>query len=362
MFSLSCAYFFLLLYICIFSLMDVVVFVMLKLDGSWSSDFTFNHTDTYVIHVRSLATYDSFIAMFTEMLLQYRPHHKFILSYFVEGSPHPVKINDESSFRFYLDLKLIEPDPYKFPLCVEFYSTNTLTIHSEEQHNPCYQSYISSGQSSSNIICQGTTSGKHCDFDFGDGVPFESLSSHSDLITSVVNGSTSHSEDNDTFSDESLPPSPKSDYSFHNLEVITYHHPTCIALHVIYMNKLELIYHLKMFAISNSFQYRTKTSKKHTLHVICLDPDCDWALRAVKLNGGQMFQIRRQGKYRQATYDVIANMVAHKFLDASINPYTPKQLMAEMSMDYGISMSYKKSWKAWKKAMEMQFGSDSESY
>ncbi|CAH9141044.1 unnamed protein product [Cuscuta epithymum] len=55
-------------------------------------------------------------------------------------------------------------------------------------------------------------------------------------------------------------------------------------------------------------------------------------------------------------------MVAHKFLDASINPYTPKQLIADMSMDYGISMSYKKSWKARKKAMEMQFGSDSESY
>ncbi|CAH9098763.1 unnamed protein product [Cuscuta europaea] len=33
-----------------------------------------------------------------------------------------------------------------------------------------------------------------------------------------------------------------------------------------------------------------------------------------------------------------------------------------MSMQYGISMSYNKAWKAQKKAMQLQFGSDLESY
>ncbi|CAH9075807.1 unnamed protein product [Cuscuta europaea] len=55
-------------------------------------------------------------------------------------------------------------------------------------------------------------------------------------------------------------------------------------------------------------------------------------------------------------------MVAHKFLDASQKPYTPKQIRLEMSLEFGISMSYKKSWKAQKTAMQKQFGSDADSY
>ncbi|CAH9090814.1 unnamed protein product [Cuscuta epithymum] len=87
-----------------------------------------------------------------------------------------------------------------------------------------------------------------------------------------------------------------------------------------------------------------------------------------------MFQIRRfdsthtcpvdfrQGKHRQATYRTVAELVSHKFLDASRKPYAPNQIRDDMSFMHGISMSYKKAWKAQKIAMQKQFGSDSESY
>ncbi|CAH9085629.1 unnamed protein product, partial [Cuscuta epithymum] len=70
----------------------------------------------------------------------------------------------------------------------------------------------------------------------------------------------------------------------------------------------------------------------------------------------------RQGKHRQATYRTIADLVAHKYLDASRKPYTPNQIREDMLLNHGISMSYKTAWRAQKIAMQKQFGSDSESY
>ncbi|CAH9142345.1 unnamed protein product [Cuscuta epithymum] len=129
-----------------------------------------------------------------------------------------------------------------------------------------------------------------------------------------------------------------------------------------------------MYAINNNFQYRTLTSNKESLHVICKDERCKWTVRAVRLTRVNMFQIRRfrpthtclvdyrQGNHRQATADIIADMVAYKYLDASETPYTPKQLRNDVALQFGISMSYKKAWKAQKLAKEKQFGSDAASY
>ncbi|CAH9058076.1 unnamed protein product [Cuscuta europaea] len=70
----------------------------------------------------------------------------------------------------------------------------------------------------------------------------------------------------------------------------------------------------------------------------------------------------RQGKHRQATYRIVADLVSHKYLDASRKPYVPYEIRANMSVMHDISMSYKKSWKAQKTAMQKPFGSDAESY
>ncbi|CAH9071070.1 unnamed protein product, partial [Cuscuta epithymum] len=129
-----------------------------------------------------------------------------------------------------------------------------------------------------------------------------------------------------------------------------------------------------LYAIDNGFQYTTRTSKKTELHVVCKGEECKWAVRAVKLRGVQMFQIRRfdsshtcsvdyrQGKHRQATYRTVAELISHKYLDASRKPYVPNEIRDDMRLMHGISMSYKKAWKAQKLAMQKQFGSDAESY
>ncbi|CAH9075257.1 unnamed protein product, partial [Cuscuta europaea] len=45
--------------------------------------------------------------------------------------------------------------------------------------------------------------------------------------------------------------------------------PTRLAVDAIYKNKKEFSFNLKMYAITNFFQYRTKSSSPKVLHVIC---------------------------------------------------------------------------------------------
>ncbi|CAH9128404.1 unnamed protein product, partial [Cuscuta epithymum] len=361
--------------------MDSEILIMLKLNGTWNSALTFTHTDTCFVHVHYLATYSSFIQMFTPVILQYKPDHHFKLSYLVESCPPPVIVNDELTFRFYLQLKCVQPASHKYPLCVEFFPRPAFTIQPIQLPKPSEQSHFSANTPSIQNLSHGMQFYKDSEFDLGDAQHTVSGTSNPisctsdiDMIETMNNASTSDLEDSDSLSDSPLPLSPQPQYNFHNVEIITHHHPTCIVLHAIYLNKRELKYHLQMYAITNGFQYRTLTSRKICLHVICVAKNCKWSVRAVKLDGVEMFQIRRfdpvhvcsidfrQGKHRQATSSVIAKLVAHKFLDASTVPYKPKQIRADMSMEYGISMSYKKSWKARKQAMEMQFGSDADSY
>ncbi|CAH9129122.1 unnamed protein product [Cuscuta epithymum] len=59
---------------------------------------------------------------------------------------------------------------------------------------------------------------------------------------------------------------------------------------------------------------------------------------------------------------MIAELVTQQYMDASKKPYTPKQIRDDLLLQYGIPISYKKSWAAKKSAMRKQFGSDSEAY
>ncbi|VFQ79501.1 unnamed protein product [Cuscuta campestris] len=139
-----------------------------------------------------------------------------------------------------------------------------------------------------------------------------------------------------------------------DFQVVTRFDPTKIELDAIYENKGYLIYHLKMLAISNLFQFHTKRSTKKLLHVVCVENRYD--------HEHQCPIDARQGRTRQATYDIIADLVKYKYSDATNKPYPPKAIMTDMCRDHGISMSYKKAWSAKKRAMQLAFGSDAESY
>ncbi|CAH9085663.1 unnamed protein product, partial [Cuscuta epithymum] len=136
--------------------------------------------------------------------------------------------------------------------------------------------------------------------------------------------------------------------------VVKHSEPTRIALNSIYRSKKELDFHLKMYAITNFFQYRTKTSCPKVLHVVCVDyPNCKWAVHAVCIDKVSLFQVKRfdsehtcpidvrQRNNRQATSRIIAELIKHEYGDPSNKPYPPKSVMLDMHTKYGLP---KKQW------------------
>ncbi|CAH9055782.1 unnamed protein product [Cuscuta europaea] len=355
--------------------MDSIVMIMLKLGGSWTNDYNFNSNLTFAIQVLYSSTYKDFIEQLSSILSDsYNATSELKLSYMVDGCPPPVYINDEASFRFFLNLKVLQTDFSKYPLCVEFsiHGYTPCSVPATENTVPIYASpsHVSS-EEHDNISGQKSDSNSYTIFQHESNLTQKSPSP----IT--INDDVYHSPLSSVSPCQSPPTHLHSTESFsfhHNVEVITHYHPTQIMKYAIYNSKFDLSHHLKLYAIDNGFQYRTLTSKKGVLHVVCCDDNCKWAVRGVKLLGVQMFQIRRfdsthtcsidfrQGKQRQATYRTVAELISHKFLDASRKPYAPNLIREDMSVAHGISMSYKKAWKAQKLAMQRQFGSDFESY
>ncbi|VFQ69776.1 unnamed protein product [Cuscuta campestris] len=69
-----------------------------------------------------------------------------------------------------------------------------------------------------------------------------------------------------------------------------------------------------------------------------------------------------EGNHRQATSTLLADLVAHRYADASKKPNQPIDLMDDMRREYGITMSYMKALVVKRKAMSKLYGSDDESY
>ncbi|VFQ74701.1 unnamed protein product [Cuscuta campestris] len=98
--------------------------------------------------------------------------------------------------------------------------------------------------------------------------------------------------------------------SLKEMHVTSRFDPSRIVVDAIYASKMDLDFHLKMLASSDCFQYRTRTSKKSELHVVCVDfPRCQWAIRAVRLPGIEMFQILAVIRCRHglSCYDYISS-------------------------------------------------------
>ncbi|RAL50867.1 hypothetical protein DM860_005223 [Cuscuta australis] len=274
---------------------------------------------------------------------------RFRVSYAVGSILPPVNIDDESSFQFYMQLKCIECDFTKLSLCIEFDTNNTSSQGVIMSQFNEFDTIIDASSSTFPVPSVGT--------------------SQSLLLTQFTQPLSLSSEDVciaesiDSVSVESTP----------NV-VISHYHPTTIRMDCIYKSKMDLQHHLQMFSIVNNFQFRTVTSTKTSYHVVCVDSNCKWALRAVRVCGASLFQIRRfdsehscpvdfrEGNHRQETSTLLAGLVAHRYADASKKPYQPIDLMDDMRREYGITISYKKALVVKRKAMSKLYGSDDQSY
>ncbi|CAH9093485.1 unnamed protein product [Cuscuta epithymum] len=356
--------------------------IMLKVDGSWDESYVFCNKRTCGLIVPDETLYVRFIALVYSCIGSFAMNEKLKISYLVEECPPPVVVNDDYSLCFYLALKKSQPDYAKYPLCVELFPLSVSTASHFSSQLPAFDLNVAANGEFDDL--EDTSIMHHHTFHISspqnEDMSLDMYATNADIsVQSDISGSSNAVSSPTSSGSEDLAVNEHFDldyfHDFQDIQVICHFHPTRIAKDAIYQDKKSLAHHLKMYAISNLFQYQTKTSTRKVLHVVCVDDEnCDWAVRAVRLSGSQMFQVKRfdsvhtcsldvrQGPHRQATTEIIAELIKHRYADASRKPYAPKDIIVDLNRDYGLTIPYKKAWLANKKAQEKLMGSDEQSY
>ncbi|KAL2533778.1 MuDR family transposase [Abeliophyllum distichum] len=141
----------------------------------------------------------------------------------------------------------------------------------------------------------------------------------------------------------------------------------------IFRDKNVLKNTISLYDIHNNFQYKVYRSDKEEYVLKCLDDNCMWHFRASRLIDTELFKIRYiknghncsmdyvMGDHRQATSSLLAECIQHKYMDAK-TIYTPMDIINDTSKTYDVTLSYRKVWRARESILEKIVGEPEDSY
>ena len=134
-----------------------------------------------------------------------------------------------------------------------------------------------------------------------------------------------------------------------------------------FKNKDEVKFTLKDIAMKACFEMKIVKSTKSLYVTKCIDKSCKWAVRVAKVSNSERFSIRtycnthtcslisRKRKHRQASAEVVANVVRSSF-DGQKETPKPKAIMTIMQNNH-MPITYWKAWKGKKIANNLLRGS-----
>ncbi|XP_062086202.1 uncharacterized protein LOC133792313 [Humulus lupulus] len=141
----------------------------------------------------------------------------------------------------------------------------------------------------------------------------------------------------------------------------------------IFENKQELKMKLHLYALNKNFEFKVKKSAKNIWCTVCVDDKCKWRLRATKLVNSNKFEVRkffgehtcsldvRHKDHCQASPWLIGHVIRRKFEGDNVN-YKPRSIVKDMSLSYGVHMSYAKAWRCREHALAYIRGTPESSF
>ncbi|KAK1398282.1 SWIM-type domain-containing protein [Heracleum sosnowskyi] len=282
--------------------------------------------------------------------LKLQPESTFVkIEYHVKDGYPPFKIVDDLHINFYIELKKKEANFTIYPLCV---TTENRDIQISAYSN-------GSGLTSNDEGMSSNTS-----YNNSDAVSKEVVEDYVDYAEHISRQMLDMSPE-PTTEDEIIEIS-KDD-------VINNRHNQELSALQIYKDKETLQIVLSLYAIRNNFQYKVKKSCKNQYLVECLDKNCNWLLRASRNGNTNQFVIRRMvdshtcsleirfKDKRQATTNVIADVIKHKFSNIKTK-YSVTDIIRDMKHDHNVEVKYNKAWRSKEKALEIMRGNATESF
>eukprot|EP00268_Persea_americana_P040560 TRINITY_DN40300_c0_g1_i6.p1 TRINITY_DN40300_c0_g1~~TRINITY_DN40300_c0_g1_i6.p1 ORF type:complete len:742 (-),score=94.17 TRINITY_DN40300_c0_g1_i6:207-2432(-) len=129
---------------------------------------------------------------------------------------------------------------------------------------------------------------------------------------------------------------------------------------------------LKKFAIYNNFALKPIKTSRMEVTARCGDPNCPWRIHASIVESGPQFQVKTYKQnhscskptmglaHRQATSELVAEFIKDW---VRLHPnYTPKKIISDFQLEFGVVVSYRKAWMAKEIAMHDIRGSYEESF
>ncbi|XP_055961512.1 uncharacterized protein LOC130015425 [Mercurialis annua] len=334
--------------------------VMIQHNGKWIEANKYEDFEVIGIMIPQDTSYLNLLEIISKELKLNLQEQRIQIKYQVKIQYPPLKITDDSSFKFYMEIKKMQTDFTMYPLCVDI-SSDTLLIQANQQSSRSISTGIScSDYSKKNQATEMEvdTSMIHLPYS---GDTFSEIRKYATLLAKDC-AETSSVNDKEMLIEETSAQAVaepvkeielKADQSFKNKAVLQ----TCMRFH----------------AISHHYQYKTVKSCQKQLLLKCINDTCNWYLKSSSSGNSKLFIIRnlnmkhicpvdaRFNCQRQASSSHIADSIKQKFLNVK-STYTPTDIKNDLEMINGVNISYMMAYRSREKAFEMIRGNPAESY
>ncbi|TXG53041.1 hypothetical protein EZV62_022210 [Acer yangbiense] len=147
----------------------------------------------------------------------------------------------------------------------------------------------------------------------------------------------------------------------------------CLYKGKLFRCKKDLKHKVHKYALNENFELRIRRSSKTRYEAECKDGECEFQLRAFKMQKGEYWVVRMfvkdhtcnidgfHARFRQANSWTVGELLAPK-LKVHGHSLKPKDIMVEMQLEHVLHLLYSKAWRANDLVKASVFGAPEESF
>ncbi|KAH0653220.1 hypothetical protein KY289_030898 [Solanum tuberosum] len=275
--------------------MEEEIAILVQHNGKWDSEYNFNNFMVDGVTLKVDSNLDTIHNEITKILGVYASTDTIEIKYSVKQNYTPMKIYNDRSLRWYLDLKR-KSSFTDFPLCITLKEKNCDGILSNS--NP-----INSSSNSTHDM---------------------QLVERVELTQTLISIDKKYSHDEIESDEDGI-----IDNRVHK----------DIKKGQLYMNKEILQDVLNHIAIKENFQFKVKRSSTTRYYLVCVDDQCSWYFKSSSLNNSNIFKF-------------VGGLITSN-VDDPKTIYTPADIQRDIRNQYGVDLNYMKAWRAKEKALEI---------
>ncbi|XP_050207758.1 uncharacterized protein LOC126657158 [Mercurialis annua] len=331
--------------------------VMVQHSGRWVETNRYDEFEVIGLMIPQDSTYLNLLKVISEELKFDLEKQKVEVKYQVKIQYPPLKIIDDSSFKFYLEIKKKELNFTMYPLCI-MVSSDTTQLHKQSTSISTGISYSSYNNNLPKYIMDWDTSKIH----HADSVDtISEIRQYSQILVKDTMENINQKEKEKEIEEASQQTvyAPVEDIEF--------------TVGQSFKDKSVLQKCLQVHSLSHHYHQKVIRSSTTRMLVRCINVTCDWYLQASSNGNTNQFIVRKLNMkhtcpierrfsiQRQATSSHIAESIKLRYLNVK-SQYTPVDIKNDLEISRGIKVNYMMAWRSKDKALEMIRGNPSESY